>query len=102
MEVLKDPSQVLEVERLVYHAERPGFRIAELHLSSDQKVPWHYHTNVQDTFYVLQGGLRIFLRDPERRDPPRTWRDVRRSAAPAPSGDQCRERCCGVSGLAGR
>ena len=65
MEGLKDPSQVLEVERLVYHAERPGFRIAELHLSSDQNVPWHYHTNVQDTFYVLQGSLRIFLRDPK-------------------------------------
>jgi quercetin dioxygenase-like cupin family protein len=65
MEVLKDPSQVLEVERLVYHAERPGFRIAELQLSSDQTVPWHYHTHVQDTFYILQGGLRIFLRDPK-------------------------------------
>ena len=39
MAVLKDPSRVLEVERLVYHAERPGFRIAELQLSSDQTVP---------------------------------------------------------------
>ena len=56
---------VLEVERLVYHAERPGFRIAELHLSADQKVPWHYHTNVQDTFYVLQGRLRVFMQDPK-------------------------------------
>jgi mannose-6-phosphate isomerase-like protein (cupin superfamily) len=28
-------------------------------------VPWHYHSNVQDTFYVLEGQLRIFLRDPK-------------------------------------
>jgi mannose-6-phosphate isomerase-like protein (cupin superfamily) len=28
-------------------------------------VPWHYHTNVQDTFYVLEGTLRVFLRDPK-------------------------------------
>jgi mannose-6-phosphate isomerase-like protein (cupin superfamily) len=28
-------------------------------------VPWHSHTNVQDTFYVLEGELRLFLRDPK-------------------------------------
>ena len=28
-------------------------------------MPWHYHSNVQDTFYVLQGNLRIFLQDPK-------------------------------------
>jgi len=65
MEALKDPSHLLEFERLAHHAERPGFRITELQLSPIKKVPWHYHTNVQDTFYVLQGLLRIFLRDPK-------------------------------------
>ncbi len=64
-EPIKNPSALLEVERLVYHAERPGFQIAELQLSSSQKVPWHFHTAVQDTFYVLQGHLRIFMRDPK-------------------------------------
>jgi hypothetical protein len=24
-------------------------------------VPWHYHNNVHDTFYVLGGSIRIFL-----------------------------------------
>lgn len=47
------------------HATRPGFRITELRLSGRQKVPWHRHTHVQDTFYVLEGTLRIFLRDPD-------------------------------------
>ena len=64
-EPIKNPSSLLEVERLVYHAERPGFQIAELQLSPSQKVPWHCHTEVQDTFYVLQGRLRIFMRDPK-------------------------------------
>ena len=28
-------------------------------------MPWHYHSNVRDTFYVLKGTIRIFLRDPK-------------------------------------
>ena len=28
-------------------------------------MPWHSHTNVQDTFYVLQCRLRLFLREPK-------------------------------------
>ena len=28
-------------------------------------MPWHCHTNVQDTFYVLEGELRLFLREPK-------------------------------------
>ena len=54
-----------EVERRAYHAERPGFRIAELQIGPTQKVPWHCHSNVQDTFYVVAGSIRIFLRDPK-------------------------------------
>ena len=48
-----------------HHAARPGFRIAELQISPTQKVPWHYHNNVHDTFYVLAGSIRIFLQDPK-------------------------------------
>jgi quercetin dioxygenase-like cupin family protein len=62
---VKDTTRLYEVERRVRHAERPGFWISELQISPSQKVPWHYHTNVQDTFYVLEGRLRIFLRDPK-------------------------------------
>jgi mannose-6-phosphate isomerase-like protein (cupin superfamily) len=54
-----------EVERRAEHAARQGFRITELQISTTQKVPWHYHSNVQDTFYVLSGNLRIFLREPK-------------------------------------
>ena len=65
MEAVKDGSHLYEVEHRAEHAARPGFRITEIQLSKTQKVPWHYHNNVQDTFYVLKGNLRLFLRDPK-------------------------------------
>ena len=65
MQALKDASHLYEVERRAEHAARPGFRITELQISSKQKVPWHLHTNVQDTFYVIEGQLRLFVRDPK-------------------------------------
>ena len=55
----------LAVQKAVYHAERPDFRITELHIDARQEVPWHLHSHVSDTFYVLQGRLRVFLRDPD-------------------------------------
>jgi quercetin dioxygenase-like cupin family protein len=54
-----------DAERVARHAERPGFRISELRMSPTQQVAWHYHTNIQDTFYVLDGSVRITLRDPD-------------------------------------
>jgi quercetin dioxygenase-like cupin family protein len=65
MNPVKDASHLYEVERRVRHAERPGFRITELEIGPRQTVPWHYHTRIRDTFYVLEGRLRLFLRDPE-------------------------------------
>jgi quercetin dioxygenase-like cupin family protein len=65
MEALRDASHLYDVERRAEHAARPGFRISEIQLSPTQQVPWHYHNNVQDTFYVLDGNLRLFLREPK-------------------------------------
>jgi mannose-6-phosphate isomerase-like protein (cupin superfamily) len=62
---IRDASHLYEVERRVQHAARPGFRIMELQLSPTQKVPWHSHTNISDTFYVLEGHVRLFLQDPK-------------------------------------
>jgi mannose-6-phosphate isomerase-like protein (cupin superfamily) len=76
MEAVRDASHLYEVERRARHAERPGFHITELQISPTQKVPWHCHTNVQDTFYVLEGRLRLFLRDPKedvRLEPGQTY-----------------------------
>jgi quercetin dioxygenase-like cupin family protein len=65
MEAVKDSSSLYEVERRAQHAARPGFRITELTLNQRQQVPWHYHNRVQDTFYVLEGTIRLFMRDPK-------------------------------------
>ena len=46
MQAVKDASPLYEVERRAEHAARPGFRITELQISTKQKVPWHYHSNV--------------------------------------------------------
>ena len=64
-QAVKDASHHYEVERRAEHAARPGFRITELQLSPSQKVPWHTHSNVSDTFYVLEGEMRLFLQEPK-------------------------------------
>src|SRR5512145_764564 len=56
---VKDASHLYEVERRARHAERPGFRITELQISPAQQVPWHYHSHIADTFYVLEGTIRV-------------------------------------------
>ena len=62
---MKDASHLYEVERRVEYAARLGFRIRELQISARQTVPWHYHSHIQDTFYVIEGHLRLFLREPK-------------------------------------
>ena len=52
MQPTNDASRNYEVERRLRYAARPGFHIAELQISPTQIVPWHYHSEVQDTFYV--------------------------------------------------
>ncbi len=65
MESITDASELYEVERRTRHAERPGFRISELQISPTQSVPWHFHSYVQDTFYVIEGQLQLSLRNPD-------------------------------------
>jgi mannose-6-phosphate isomerase-like protein (cupin superfamily) len=69
MQERQDSHGPYAVERRALHAERPGFRITELQLGPTQQVPWHCHTHVQDTFCVLEGRLRLYLRQPEAEVP---------------------------------
>jgi len=85
MEPIKDASHLYEVERRARHAERPGFRIAELRISATQQVPWHFHSNIQDTFYIIEGQVRLFLREPKeevRLGPGDTYSIVARILSP--------------------
>ena len=65
MESYSDASELYAVERRARHAEREGFRISELQISPTQIVPWHYHNNIDDTFYVLAGRIRVHVQDPK-------------------------------------
>jgi mannose-6-phosphate isomerase-like protein (cupin superfamily) len=65
MQPPNEASRTYEVERRAHHAVRPGFRIAELQIGPSQTIPWHCHTKTQDTFYVINGAIRIFAREPE-------------------------------------
>src|ERR1700755_1080307 len=62
---LPNANHLYDVERRAEHAAGPAFRISELQLSPKQQVPWHTHTNVSDTFYVLEGEMRLFLQEPK-------------------------------------
>ena len=53
------------VEDYEMWAETPELRMVVLTLAAGQEVPWHFHTRIRDTFYVLQGRVRIQLREPD-------------------------------------
>jgi quercetin dioxygenase-like cupin family protein len=36
-----------------------------MQIGPTQTIPWHCHTETQDTFYVISGTIRIFAREPE-------------------------------------
>ena len=63
MDGVKDASHLYEVERRARHADGRASASADCSLTT-QQVPWACAPNIQDTFYVLEGELRIFLRDP--------------------------------------
>jgi len=63
--IAKSANRPYEVERRTYHAVRPGFRIVEMQIGPTQTIPWHYHTEARDTFYVLSGSIRVRMRAPE-------------------------------------
>ena len=65
MATLKDGTGLYDVERRVRYAERPGFRITELQIGPTQEIPSHAHTQTQDTFYVLEGEIRLVLGAPD-------------------------------------
>jgi quercetin dioxygenase-like cupin family protein len=36
-----------------------------MQIAPTQIVPWHYHTKAKDTFYVIDGTIRISTREPK-------------------------------------
>ena len=63
----RSSSPGLDVERIVHHLQRRGFRVSGLQIGLGQQVPWHGHTSIGDAFYVVAWRIRVSLRDPEER-----------------------------------
>jgi len=40
-------------------------RVRQMFLDVGEEVPWHYHTQVVDTMYCLQGEMKLELRNPQ-------------------------------------
>jgi quercetin dioxygenase-like cupin family protein len=47
-------------------AEAPNLRVRLLALGEGQCVPWHYHNNITDTFFCMEGPMQVTTRDPEQ------------------------------------
>ena len=48
-------------------AEAPNLRVRLLSLGQGQCVPWHYHNNITDTFFCMEGPMQVMTRDPDKR-----------------------------------
>jgi len=44
-------------------AEVPGLRVRLLALGPGQSVPWHLHTEIRDTFFCMDGPMKVATRD---------------------------------------
>ena len=68
------------VERRELVAETDTLRVSIMTLAAGQEVPWHYHSQITDTFYCLNGTLSVETRSPRGRH----LLDVGESCAVAP------------------
>ena len=46
-------------------AEAPGLRVRQLSLGAGQSVPWHFHSDITDTFFCMKGPMSVKTRDPD-------------------------------------
>lgn len=46
-------------------AEVPNLRVRLLALDAGQCVPWHYHNNITDTFFCMEGPMQVTTRGPD-------------------------------------
>ena len=52
------------LERRELIAEAPGLRMQILTVAAGQEVPWHWHSEVTDTFWCMEGPMVIETRAP--------------------------------------
>ena len=52
-------------ERRETIAETSTLRVRLLALAQGQCVPWHYHNNITDTFFCMEGPMQVTTRNPD-------------------------------------
>ncbi len=68
VEPMADPdARPYVIERRETVAETDTLRVGILTLAEGQEVPWHYHSEVEDIFYCLEGTLSVETRAPKAR-----------------------------------
>jgi len=55
------------VEERLTVAETGELTVKRFTLAEGQEIPWHYHSNVTDTFFCLEGTLLVETRAPRGR-----------------------------------
>ncbi len=62
---MADAEGSYRAKRRVTIAETPNLRVRLLSLGDGQCVPWHYHSNITDTFFCMEGPMRVSTRNPD-------------------------------------
>ena len=62
---MSQPSQDYKVDARETVADVPGLRVRKLTLGQGQCVPWHLHNEITDTFFCMNGPMRVETRDPD-------------------------------------
>ena len=52
------------VEETLVVAETPDLRVLRITLAPDEVIPWHFHSNIIDTFFCIEGAVQIETRAP--------------------------------------
>jgi quercetin dioxygenase-like cupin family protein len=60
-----EPSGPIQKARII--AETSNLRVSEFTLRSSESLPWHHHSEVDDTFYCLEGLIDVETRQPAQR-----------------------------------
>ncbi|MDP6708287.1 MAG: cupin domain-containing protein [Alphaproteobacteria bacterium] len=55
------------VEDRTIVAETDSLTVKVFTLAEGQEIPWHYHSEITDTFFCLEGGLQVETREPAAR-----------------------------------
>jgi len=61
---VEPPSGGYKVEKREVVAQVPNLRMVILTLAQGQEVPWHYHSQIIDTFFCMEGPMVIHTREP--------------------------------------